>query len=370
MDRNTRNYGIDLLKVVSMLGVVVLHILSHGGLMSAVQGKDTLAVASLIEIIAYPAVDCFVIVSGFVSYRQGSRSPKFKNLINLYVITFFYSSIITIVAKLLAPNRVSIIDLLVSFLPVLTKRCWYFTSYFIMMLFAPLLNCAVENANAKMLGLSACLIVFMGFVDSAIEIFSLNAGHSVVWFLFLYLIGATVKKYDLLNRIPCGISCISIIGAIVITWIVRLVFGSVGFEISGNQIQIGKILTSYCSPTVLLMALGWLVLFSRITLKKAAVRFLTVLSSSSFAVYLIHDNETVRKLLIKNHFGFLSEMNGISLILCTLAIAILIFTVCICIDKARMLLFRCLKIDQATVKMEQCILRISSVNLPKRKDGR
>ena len=113
------------------------------------------------------------------------------------------------------------------------------------------------------------------------------------------------------------------------------------------------------------MALGWLVLFSRVKIAKPATGILTFLSSSSFAVYLIHDNETVRRLLIKERFAFLSDMNLVLFVLCVFAIAILIFTICVLFDKARMLLFRGLKVDQLTAKMNQGLLCISNFVIPK-----
>ena len=59
---NKRNYGIDLLRIVSILGVVFLHVLGHGGILAAVKNETQFATAWFLEILAYPAVNCFVLI--------------------------------------------------------------------------------------------------------------------------------------------------------------------------------------------------------------------------------------------------------------------------------------------------------------------
>ena len=37
MNKTPRNYGIDLLRILSMLGVVLLHVMNHGGILDIAQ---------------------------------------------------------------------------------------------------------------------------------------------------------------------------------------------------------------------------------------------------------------------------------------------------------------------------------------------
>lgn len=62
-----RNYGIDLLRIVSMFMVVFLHILGGGGVLEL----DSLSGASYwtawtLKTASYCAVDIFAIISGYV----------------------------------------------------------------------------------------------------------------------------------------------------------------------------------------------------------------------------------------------------------------------------------------------------------------
>lgn len=58
-----RNIGIDLLKIVSMLMIVTLHMLGHGGVLDNMPPMSRCyQVAWLIEIACYGAVNCYALV--------------------------------------------------------------------------------------------------------------------------------------------------------------------------------------------------------------------------------------------------------------------------------------------------------------------
>lgn len=75
-----RNYGIDALRLFSMLLVVTLHVLGHGGVLENLVGKKY-AVCWLLECFSFCAVNCYGIISGYVGF-----SDKKKNFIteNIY----------------------------------------------------------------------------------------------------------------------------------------------------------------------------------------------------------------------------------------------------------------------------------------------
>lgn len=61
-----RNYGIDLLRLVSMFLIVVLHSLSRGALVGVSPFNIHYEVGFLIEALTYCAVNCFALISGYV----------------------------------------------------------------------------------------------------------------------------------------------------------------------------------------------------------------------------------------------------------------------------------------------------------------
>lgn len=87
-----RNIGIDLLKIVSMLMIVTLHMLGHGGVLDDMPPMSRCyQVAWLIEIACYGAVNCYALASGFLTARCNIRK-----LMELWLQVMFYSLLITI----------------------------------------------------------------------------------------------------------------------------------------------------------------------------------------------------------------------------------------------------------------------------------
>lgn len=77
-----RNYGIDLLRMVAMFMVVILHVLGQGGVLAKTAGLKN-HIAWLLETGAYCAVDCFAIISGFVSYTDKEKTYRYSKFFRL-----------------------------------------------------------------------------------------------------------------------------------------------------------------------------------------------------------------------------------------------------------------------------------------------
>ena len=133
-----RNYGIDLLRIMSMIMVVMLHVLLHGGILkNAPIFSLNYEVAWLFNILCVCAVDCFAIVSGYVMCNS---RVKFRNLFSLWFQVFFYSFLITFGFKIFTDFPVGLGNLFYSLFPVMFNQYWYFTAYFGMFLFLPFVN--------------------------------------------------------------------------------------------------------------------------------------------------------------------------------------------------------------------------------------
>lgn len=52
-----RNYGVDLLRVLATLFITILHVMGHGGIIDAVEGKAQYNVIWFLEILCFCAVD-------------------------------------------------------------------------------------------------------------------------------------------------------------------------------------------------------------------------------------------------------------------------------------------------------------------------
>lgn len=66
-----RYYGIDILRIFSMLGVVLLHMLGAGGVLAnSVRGNENYFAAWFLEIAAMCSVNVFAAMTGFLYGRS------------------------------------------------------------------------------------------------------------------------------------------------------------------------------------------------------------------------------------------------------------------------------------------------------------
>ena len=99
-----RNYGVDALRILSMLMIAVHHITTHGGLLKSRElfsfGYDSLV---FLEMTVLCAVNCYVLISGYVGVYS---RHKYANLAALWLQVFLYSAGITVIFRLINPEWV------------------------------------------------------------------------------------------------------------------------------------------------------------------------------------------------------------------------------------------------------------------------
>ncbi len=344
----SRNYGIDLLRIITMIGVATLHILGHGGVLSGAIRENQFDTAWFLEVVGYPAVDCFLLISGFVGCKR--VLPSLKSVVTLYLTVLLYSVSIFAILTRFYPQTVPISDLGSTFMPVTTYQYWFFTCYIGMLVLSPLINGFVNYADKKTLYIVGIIIflvfsVYGTYTKAHGDYFKLANGYSVMWFLPMYTLGAIIKKTELYKKIPVYAALPTLLIAYLSTWLVKI--NSVGVDISQGMIKLSDSLVSYISPTIVIAAIMTVCLFAKINIKhKFVAGLITFFSTSAFSVYLIHDNNYFRDNIIKGAFKNVGDFSPVMLVLTVVAIALTIFVVCVLIDKVRVLLFKLLHIEK------------------------
>lgn len=345
MDKIERNVGIDLLRIVSMIMVVTLHVLGKGGILSS---ADRLSanynIAWLVEIAAYCAVNCYALISGYVGIKA---KRKASGLISLWLQVVFYSFLITSILYFTHID-VNLKTLLTSLIPVTSQKYWYFTAYFAMWFFIPLMNAAINHLSKKE---AAAALVSAGIFLIPIELrtgaFLMNGGYGVLWLSYLYLIGGYISKHNLFVDVSPKKPLIVYIACISITFIFKI--GMVYLNRSGN------LLVNYISPFILLSAISLLVLFFNLKISSKVSKIISTIAPLSFSVYLIHTHPLVFSHFFKGLFAFLASENPLILILGIIISVVVIFVICILIDCIRSWIFKKLKIRNLCSHMENKI---------------
>ena len=252
-EKRERNHGIDLLRLVSMFMVVMLHLLGGGGILDNTQELSLRSeLFWTVEVICYCAVNVYAIISGYVGLKA---KHKFTNLINLCIQITFYSFVITgidLVMLLVKGESISLYKTFTNLFPSMSfvyHGLWYFSAYFCLFFFMPILNSIVENVPRNTLKTVAVFvfIVFCGWTQIYTDIAHLGRGYSVLWLAILYVFGAYLAKYDVLKNLSAAKSVLGYLICVAVTMLSRFAMGSV-FPKRIN------LLVSYTSPTIVLCA--------------------------------------------------------------------------------------------------------------------
>lgn len=355
-----RNYGIDLLRILAMFFVVVLHVLSQGGILYNTElFSFQSAVSWLLETAAYCAVNCYALISGYVAVDSKFR---YSRIIPLWLQVFFLSAVITALFMIFSPESIGFMDYARLFLPVTNEAYWYLTGYFAMFFFIPFFNKLLNSLERKQL---IRLIVTVTVLFSiwptiaAKDVFYTQCGYSMLWLSCLYLVGGSIKKLGLTERFSKKKALVGYFICIMITWGFQMLQELLYSLIDGRSGS-SNFLIYYTSPTMLFAAFFLVIFFSKLEFRKApAIKAISFLSPFAFGVYLIHTNPLIWSNIFDGAFKGYLELPAAVLPFAVLGTALGIYLICSAVDCVRFYLFKLLKVgkfSEAVVKFTKDII--------------
>jgi len=333
--KRTRNYGVDILKMLSMFMVVILHTLGNGGVLNSTE-KNSLnfGVAYFMETAAYCAVNVFAMISGYLIVNS---KCSYLKIIPLWLTVFFYSIIISILFKFVPyiKREITINEFIrCSFFPAVNKNYWYFTSYFGLYFFIPYINKALhaisKQEHKKLVITIIVLYAALPLVHMyRVDVFETKRGYSPLWLGALYVIGAYFKLYPV--KVSKIVSFLMYIVSVIIAW---------------SSIYTERInFLNYDTFFIISSGISLLLFFTQVNVTNKILQKLIVLGSSvSFSVYLMHEHPYCHQFLSKKFVKFAQDPFYM-LVLKVLATAAAIYLSSSIIDLFRYYLFKYLKIN-------------------------
>lgn len=327
MAQKKRNINIEILRTLSMFMIVVLHFLNYGKVLESVKGGFSFVnfYAFLIEALCIVAVNVYILISSYFLYE---KKFQMKRIIRVLCEVWIYSILIGIVGMILGWIPFSISNLIHILFPILLQQYWFVNAYIMLLFLIPFFNPFVKTLSKKR---HSILLILLLIFNSIIPLFtksavSLTTGNSLTWFVNLYLIASYFKKYPVTISskyfllIYIGTSFLLALSALVVL----------------DQFGFGKALHfyKYNSILVLLSSLSLFLIFLKPKkISEKIEKIILFFSSSTFAVYILHENYFLRN-LIWNKWVSLSPTFTICIgTLSLIGICLLIFILSILIDK-------------------------------------
>ena len=324
MPKENRNTNIELLRIISMFLVLCVHadFLSLGvpDLNDFDSNQLVVIVRAFIESLSIVCVNVFVMISGWFGVRasvKGLCSFIFQCLyfsLGLYFCSIFF----------LRPFSVQ--GLISS---LLMSSYWFIPAYIALYILSPALNAFLEKFNSKQV--SIALLIFFSFQTifgmTGIAKF-IEFGYSCFSFVGLYLLAGFIHKNTppVVNVDNWKLLLIYLSSSVIIT-IFFLIEIRVGINLKTY---------SYINPFVIISSSSLLLVFT--SLKIRHNRIINYLSSSIFAVYLLHLNKFCGKqLFVSINQTLYSQYEGIFAILSILIFLILVMIIAIVLDQPRKL---------------------------------
>lgn len=355
MQKTERLFGIDLLRIVSMIMIVILHIMGHGGILKNLPiSSPGHYWAWILEIASYGAVNCYALISGYVGI---SSKFKYSSIINLLFSVVFYSLGITLIFGFFMPESMNFKNIFSAVFPFASNYYWYFTAYFCMFFFIPFFNYLINTSEyifSTKLIISVVTVLSVFPTLFQFDLAVTKNGYSALWLSALYLIGAYIKKYGIGNNLKKTELILIYLTCIAVNCISKFAIEHIAINIV-KEARNSNILISYCSPTVLISSVALLILFSKFRFGNKTNKIISFFAPLSFGVYLIHDSPLIRMHYISNKFAGLTDLNPVIMILAVILSATVIWFVCSLTDKIRLQLFKLLKTDVLSKKIAAAI---------------
>ena len=358
--RNSRNPGIDLIRLIGMYGIIINHILyHHGGIMKFSKYSKYL---KILHISSFWHNNAFILISGIVGYK----SNKYSNLLYLWIEVFFYSTGIHLYFSFFQKNSIISSNISNDCFPIIFCRYWFFTSYFGMYLFLPVINKGISILNkhefaSVIFSTNILFVIWKDLKNPNLDLFAMHSGNSTLWFLTHYLTGAFIGKYEIIYfGYKKYIFCI-------ICLVLYFFLCYIYFKVYNNELYLGN---SFLSKTILsllkqmlnekydgilkiLLSISVCLFFLQISYNKYISKITSFFGPLVFGIYLIHENKLIKANILKHTFEKYSD--NITLINAMIIVslkAFKIFIICIFIDFFRNLLFTILKIKKLCILLE------------------
>lgn len=312
----TRQSNIELLRILTMLGVIILHYNNvgiGGGFRYVSTGSLNFYILYGLESLFVCAVNLFILISGF--FLCTSYKRNWWKVVELIVQVIIFSEGIYVLQVICGKQALSVKTIVLHLIPA----NYFVILYVCVFILSPFINKLLNNLTKKQLKIFVILLLCMFSIEptivdimselkgsvfvglSFVGMYGSQWGYSLVNFILMYIIGAYIRKnIDNIKSVSYGklLACLGFCVIIMTVW--SRINDRVGYLTE-------KTAWEYCNPLVIFAACLVFICFYKMDIKYNKV--INKLAKASFTVYLLHNRILgvigIQKFVNKNCFVML-----------------------------------------------------------------
>lgn len=303
-DKTTRNHGIDLLKVIAILTIIIFH--SAHSLSLQPNAPDYSISSNSVQQFGISVLLCFGVMGNnlfFICsawYFLQSDSFNKRKVFRMICEIWFISIFILVCALAFKSSKIQGQNIISFIFPTTFANNWYLTCYLLFYAIHPHLNSIIQRANRKMLFRISLALSVLYFMINFFIYGHFYVSQLIIW-ITMYFVVAYARLY---HRSFCSNAKLNTIGLLI------GVLGHVGLMMMTNSLglRIGFLnnmllhWNSYTSPFMFITAFSLLNLFREVGMRKQSGggttpyrSVIAYLSGLSMYIYLIHENLILRR---------------------------------------------------------------------------
>ena len=314
------NSNFELLKIICITLIIGHHFIYDAKILNLIDTSNIYY--NFLYIGGKFGTAIFSIITG---YFMSERKFNWTKIIKLILKIEIYSYLSIILFYFILGYNIDKINLIKSFIPILSNKYWFATSYVILYFLIPYLNILIKNISKEKY---TNLLVLLTILIVILPTIGLNyLSNNTTALIYYYLIGAYIKKYEIKlfkkNTFNLISSIIVYLLILLSTNIINLL--SEKYTFFNNKTYYFSQINSI---PVVISGIFLFVFISQIKIKPSKI--LNRISIASLGIYLIHDNYFIKRYVFPKIFQII---NTFSLnIIASLIFIIIVIIICSIID--------------------------------------
>ena len=330
-----RNSSIDLLRIISMVMIMFHHFAYHGNFE---WNYNEITIPHLwynfILMGGKVGVNIFVLISGFFLIENTERLFQPKKLLKFWGQVVFYSITTYFLSIVLQINNFDIKQIIKICFPITYPGWWFASTYFMLYLIHPFLNKLLHDLNKNVYQYLILLLVLCWSIIPTLTT-QLFESNSLLWFITLYVIAGYAKIYGFNERLKSKHYFFLFLIVLVCSYLISVSFLVLGTKRNELAVHAIDFFGMERFP-ILLMALFLFMTFAKLKIKYN--KWINVIASATFGVYLIHDSSYIRYYIWWNIFKINQYQESLFLIPYSILVVFIIYVLCTGIEMVRKVL--------------------------------